>query len=131
MRYPRFQDARSAIVVVEKLGRAGLKSETGRKRNDHLIISESPSPRCFTSEINNDLSPHARLFSTFSGAMYFAPIALVALLVTIPTLGLNIVLGNDDGWAEMNIRVLYDTLNSDKHTVVVSAPAENKSGSGR
>ncbi|KAF1350198.1 5'/3'-nucleotidase sure family protein [Delphinella strobiligena] len=41
----------------------------------------------------------------------------------------NIVSTNDDGWAEMNIRTLYDTLTSSGNSVVLSAPAENKSGS--
>lgn len=42
----------------------------------------------------------------------------------------NIVLSNDDGWAEKNIRVFYDTLTSAGEGVVISAPADNKSGTG-
>lgn len=42
---------------------------------------------------------------------------------------INIVLSNDDGWAEKNIRVLYDALTSAGEDVVISAPADNKSGS--
>jgi 5'/3'-nucleotidase SurE len=52
-------------------------------------------------------------------------IHLVAL-----TKALNIVSSNDDGWAEANIRQLYDALSGSGHTVVVSAPAENQSGAG-
>jgi 5'/3'-nucleotidase SurE len=43
---------------------------------------------------------------------------------------LNIVTSNDDGWAEANIRELYDVLSGSGHNVVVSAPAENQSGTG-
>ena len=43
----------------------------------------------------------------------------------------RIVQSNDDGWAEMNIRTLNDALNAAGEDVVLSAPAENKSGSGR
>lgn len=43
----------------------------------------------------------------------------------------NIVSTNDDGWAEINIRTLYNTLTSSGNSVVLSAPAENKSGSGQ
>ena len=42
----------------------------------------------------------------------------------------NIVLGNDDGWAEINIRQFYEALTSSGDEVVLSAPAENLSGSG-
>ncbi|KAL8869170.1 MAG: hypothetical protein Q9198_007959, partial [Flavoplaca austrocitrina] len=40
----------------------------------------------------------------------------------------NIVLSNDDGWAELNIRIFYDFLTRAGNSVVLSAPAENKSG---
>ncbi|KAL8943461.1 MAG: hypothetical protein Q9211_000958, partial [Gyalolechia sp. 1 TL-2023] len=42
----------------------------------------------------------------------------------------NIVLSNDDGWAEINIRVFYDMLTNANNSVVLSAPADNKSGTG-
>ncbi|KAL4992671.1 survival protein sure-like phosphatase/nucleotidase [Aspergillus falconensis] len=42
---------------------------------------------------------------------------------------INIVSSNDDGWAEINIRQLFNALTSAGHSVVLSAPAENKSGS--
>ncbi|ESZ91895.1 5'/3'-nucleotidase SurE family protein [Sclerotinia borealis F-4128] len=53
-------------------------------------------------------------------------------LVLLPALahGINIVSSNDDGWAEIGIRTLYDSLTSAGHDVLISAPAENKSGSG-
>ena len=43
---------------------------------------------------------------------------------------LNIVQGNDDGWAEINIRALYEKLTNAGLSAIISAPAENKSGTG-
>ncbi|KAL8912208.1 MAG: hypothetical protein Q9171_002770 [Xanthocarpia ochracea] len=56
---------------------------------------------------------------------------LLALSV-LPSLAqsTNIVLSNDDGWAELNVRVFYDLLTRARNSVVLSAPAENKSGTG-
>ncbi|KAF2790310.1 sure-like protein [Melanomma pulvis-pyrius CBS 109.77] len=42
----------------------------------------------------------------------------------------RIVQSNDDGWAEINIRTLFDDLNAAGHNVILSAPAEQKSGTG-
>lgn len=43
----------------------------------------------------------------------------------------NIISSNDDGWAEVNIRALFESLGDSGHSVVVSAPAENQSGTGK
>ena len=53
-------------------------------------------------------------------------------LVTLPLLAsaANILLSNDDGWAELNIRTFYNALVSGGNSVVISAPADNKSGTG-
>ena len=56
-----------------------------------------------------------------------AAATLIPLLM--PALGANILVSNDDGWATSNIRSLYAELNSTGHNVILSAPAENKSGS--
>lgn len=58
--------------------------------------------------------------------------SIIHLLVLLPISGYaaNIVLSNDDGWAEKNIRVLYDSLTAAGESVVISAPAENESGTG-
>lgn len=57
---------------------------------------------------------------------------LSAALILLPlaTQAINIVLGNDDGWAEKNIRVLYDALTASGQNVVISAPAVDRSGTG-
>ena len=44
--------------------------------------------------------------------------------------GVNVVLSNDDGWAEINIRSFYNALIAMGNSVVLSAPADNKSGTG-
>ncbi|KAL8806581.1 MAG: hypothetical protein Q9182_001228 [Xanthomendoza sp. 2 TL-2023] len=57
-------------------------------------------------------------------------IFLAVGLLPLLTQSTNIVLSNDDGWAELNIRVLYDFLTRAGNSVVLSAPADNKSGTG-
>lgn len=42
----------------------------------------------------------------------------------------RILQSNDDGWAELYLRSFNDALNAAGHDVVLSAPAENKSGTG-
>lgn len=65
--------------------------------------------------------------------------AILLLLVVAPrpSEAVNIVLSNDDGWAEKNIRVLYEALTTtadgkadDPFQILISAPADNKSGTG-
>lgn len=60
------------------------------------------------------------------GLKIFAVLSVLPLI----TQAANIVLSNDDGWAEINIRTLFDILIKAGENVVLSAPAENKSGSG-
>ncbi|KAI0772491.1 sure-like protein [Trametes elegans] len=55
---------------------------------------------------------------------------LAALLASGGALSQNIVLTNDDGWAVAQIRAQRDTLVGAGFDVVLSAPAENKSGTG-
>ncbi|KAL4914373.1 survival protein sure-like phosphatase/nucleotidase [Aspergillus aurantiobrunneus] len=55
---------------------------------------------------------------------------LALALLPVASQAINIVSSNDDGWAEINIRSLYSALTSAGHSVVVSAPAENQSGTG-
>ncbi|EIM80637.1 sure-like protein [Stereum hirsutum FP-91666 SS1] len=44
--------------------------------------------------------------------------------------GANILLSNDDGWAVANIRAFYQELVAAGSNTVLSAPAENQSGTG-
>ena len=44
---------------------------------------------------------------------------------------IRIVQSNDDGWAEANARTFFNTLAAAGHDVVLSAPAENQSGTGK
>lgn len=57
---------------------------------------------------------------------------LISTVVTLLHLAQasNIVVSNDDGWAEINIRQFYNALTKSGNSVVISAPAKNKSGSG-
>ena len=57
--------------------------------------------------------------------MHFKPILLALLPLT--TTATNIVLSNDDGSAEINIRAFYNALTAAAgDSVVLSAPAENE-----
>lgn len=61
-------------------------------------------------------------------SLLFAPFILH--LSATPARAANIVLSNDDGWAEINIRTLFNVLEAAGENVVLSAPAENESGTG-
>ncbi|KAJ9328080.1 hypothetical protein DTO027B5_925 [Paecilomyces variotii] len=61
--------------------------------------------------------------------MHVLPSVLLSLLA-LRAQAANIVSTNDDGWAEINIRTLYNALTEAGHSVVLSAPAENESGTG-
>lgn len=56
---------------------------------------------------------------------------LLALLPALGAHGIRIIQSNDDGWAELYVRSFHDALLASGHDVVLSAPAENKSGSGK
>ncbi|EJD47246.1 sure-like protein [Auricularia subglabra TFB-10046 SS5] len=43
---------------------------------------------------------------------------------------LNVLLSNDDGWAEANVRAQFTSLLGAGFNVILSAPADNKSGTG-
>lgn len=60
--------------------------------------------------------------------MHFFTLSFALLPLT--TRATNVVLSNDDGWAEINIRTFYNTLTAAGDSVVLSAPAENESGTG-
>jgi len=58
--------------------------------------------------------------------------AFLAVLSVLPlsVLSTKIVLTNDDGWAVANIRAVDTDLRAAGYQVILSAPAENQSGSG-
>ncbi|KAI1489828.1 survival protein sure-like phosphatase/nucleotidase [Biscogniauxia mediterranea] len=59
-----------------------------------------------------------------------AKLFLSALLPVLGAHGARILQSNDDGWAELFVRSFNDALKEAGHDVVLSAPADNKSGSG-
>ncbi|KAK5993837.1 Acid phosphatase [Cladobotryum mycophilum] len=59
-----------------------------------------------------------------------AAIPAAILLQALAAQAVRIVQSNDDGWAELYIRSFNDALNAAGHDVVLSGPAENKSGAG-
>jgi len=60
--------------------------------------------------------------------MRFSYIALALLPLTARAV--NVVVSNDDGWAEINIRQFYQSLVKAGFSAIISAPAENESGTG-
>ena len=56
--------------------------------------------------------------------------AIAALVFTASVSGLNILLGNDDGFASAQVRETYRLLKDQGHTVVLVASADNQSGKG-
>ncbi|KAM4066523.1 survival protein surE domain-containing protein [Hirsutella rhossiliensis] len=68
--------------------------------------------------------------SLFSLAAALAAPLLLSLPLAPCSHAIRIVQSNDDGWAELHLRTLNDVLRAANHTVLLSAPADNKSGSG-
>jgi hypothetical protein len=56
---------------------------------------------------------------------------IATALAALGAHGARILQSNDDGWAELYIRSFHEALNDAGHDVVLSAPAEDKSGSGK
>jgi hypothetical protein len=54
--------------------------------------------------------------------------AIAAVLAPGLASCVRIIQSNDDGWAELYLRAFHDALLASGHDAVVSAPAENKSG---
>lgn len=59
-----------------------------------------------------------------------ASVYLVAIIPALVAQAARIVQSNDDGWAELYLRSFNDALNEAGHDVVLSAPADNQSGTG-
>ena len=58
-------------------------------------------------------------------------LSFVALaLLPLTAKAVNVVVSNDDGWAEINIREFYYSLVNAGFSAIISAPAENESGTG-
>ena len=76
-------------------------------------------------------SSQGETLSIFSSLTMRLPQLFLAAL-PLPTLtpAANVVLSNDDGWAEINIRQFYYALTKAGNSVIISAPADNESGTG-
>lgn len=60
-----------------------------------------------------------------------ASVCLAAIVPALVAQAARIVQSNDDGWAELYLRSFNDALIEAGHDVVLSAPADNQSGTGR
>lgn len=81
-------------------------------------ISEASRPQTRTTK-----SPST------AGSETMKPAAFLAIGVAGLAQADRIVLTNDDGWATAPTRMLFNLMN-ETHDVVLSAPADNKSGHG-
>lgn len=82
------------------------------------------SPACYNlaSSFTNQVS------SQSYAEMRISSIATAVL--PMATTAINVVQSNDDGWSEINIRSLFDSLTNAGFNSIISAPADNKSGTG-
>lgn len=69
-----------------------------------------------------------RVHMNFTSKMYLP--ATIVFLLPLLVESANVVLSNDDGWAEINVRTFYRFLTNAGNSVVLSAPADNESGTG-
>ncbi|EGF98977.1 uncharacterized protein MELLADRAFT_40544 [Melampsora larici-populina 98AG31] len=74
---------------------------------------------------------HLRILTVFYEAFVILLLSLAAPGVFgIDRSQIKILQGNDDGWAEANIRAAYKVFTQAGYQSIISAPTENKSGSG-
>ena len=58
-------------------------------------------------------------------------VIFVVALAFASALGARIIQSNDDGWAELYARSFHHALRAAGHDAVLSAPADNQSGTGK
>ncbi|KAI0077635.1 survival protein sure-like phosphatase/nucleotidase [Panus rudis PR-1116 ss-1] len=58
------------------------------------------------------------------------PVFVTFLFSGVTVIGQTVVISNDDGWAEAQIRAQFNALDAAGFEVVLSSPAENQSGRG-
>lgn len=83
-------------------------------------------PSSFAFRIEVPIAPFS-FFLTSAPKMRLSPVILFPLAASAA----NIVMSNDDGWAEINIRAFFNSLIAAGEKALISGPAENKSGTGQ
>lgn len=107
---------RKAIVVALAIV---LKNSTvSVKRREVHILTVFP-PAFASSRLTYSILGFFKMRLSHAQALLLAPLSAQAI---------RIVLSNDDGWAAKTVRVFFDTLTAAGQNVVLSGPAENKSG---
>ncbi|KAI4724926.1 acid phosphatase [Aureobasidium sp. EXF-10728] len=108
-------------------------SEVNDRVSGHVEIELGPLPRHPRSDNVLAQLEQANLARPETPLMYIREMRLTTLVLILLTPCINaanIVLSNDDGWAEMNIHTLYERLKAANHSVSISAPAINQSATG-
>ncbi|KAF8603722.1 sure-like protein [Ceratobasidium sp. AG-I] len=72
---------------------------------------------------------HISLLTAALGSSFAVQSALGAPALTARA-PFKVLVGNDDGWAEANIRAFYQTLTAAGYDTILSAPVQNQSGTG-
>ena len=110
------------------------------RKAEHVVVPTCPWVNLRDLITSRTLSSSLSLFPIWSGKSnrekspfishimryLFSVCAFLPLVAT----STNVVLSNDDGWAEKNVRTFYNGLVTAGDSVVLSAPADNKSGTG-
>ncbi|KZT29717.1 5'/3'-nucleotidase sure family protein [Neolentinus lepideus HHB14362 ss-1] len=65
-----------------------------------------------------------------AGVLVLSALTTVVATPVARQSGISLLLSNDDGWAEANIRAFYEETTAVGYNVLLSAPAENQSGTG-
>jgi len=77
---------------------------------------------------------HKRCLPAIATMRYLSLAAafVACILVTLPTptAAVNILVSNDRGWAELNIRSTFNILEKAGHNMLLVAPADDQSGTG-
>ncbi|KAF4586203.1 hypothetical protein EYR38_010477 [Pleurotus pulmonarius] len=78
---------------------------------------------------NSALSISARIYADLT-TTFTTTLLAAGRPILPPGISHKVILTNDDGWAEAQIRAEYEALNEAGFDVILSAPAENRSGTG-
>ena len=111
------------VCIIDLLGIADrLKYKQSRSHN-------RTGRQVWFSVTSNKLSnpaPFLRLYIT----QYTMRCSIIIAAALPLVQGVRIIQSNDDGWAEINLRTMFNVLNAAGHEAVLSGPAENQSGKG-
>jgi hypothetical protein len=97
--------------------------------NQTSTLPTSLAPGCVNYESSIPSFLFTLLVSPFGHVSSFHNMRSLLLVGVLPLVhGVRIIQSNDDGWAESNVRTLFNTLADAGHDMILSGPAEQNSG---